>query len=101
MKNHLLYYLIITLAGLAILGAGLQNSSAYAREQGIRQYAGGQQAAPTLIPTISPSIAVVETTPESRVLPPVGSNAGLVIGASVLVLIIIVGVLSARRKPNH
>jgi LPXTG-motif cell wall-anchored protein len=35
------------------------------------------------------------------VLPPIGSNAGLVIGASVLVLIIIGGVLGARRRQNH
>jgi hypothetical protein len=100
MKNHLLSGLIIILAGLAILGISSQNASAHLREQGIRQFTRDQQAALTPIPTISPSIAVI-ATPESRVLPPVGSNAGLVIGASVLVLIIIGGVLSARRKPNH
>jgi hypothetical protein len=102
MKNIFLCGLIIILAGLIVLGAGSQNLIAYAKEQEhrIRQSAGDQQAAPTLIPTISPSVVEVET-PEARVLPPVGSNAGLVIGASVLVLIIIGGVLSAQRKPKH
>ena len=102
MKNNLLFGLIIFLAGLVILGASSQNASAYftGHEQVIRQSAGDLQAAATLIPTVSPSI-VVEETPEARVLPPVGSNAGLVIGASVLVLIILGGVLGARRKPKH
>jgi hypothetical protein len=100
MKNHLIFTLIIILTGLAVLGVSSHNASEYMREQGIGQFTRDQQAALTPIPTISPSI-VVEVTPESRILPPVGSNAGLVIGASVLVLIIIGGVLSARRKPNH
>ncbi len=102
MKIILLFGLIIILAGLATLGAGSQNASAHLSEQehGIMQFAGDQQAAPTPIPTISPSIVSV-ATPESRVLPPVGSNAGLVIGASVLVLIIIGGVLGAQRKQKH
>ena len=102
MKNNLLFGMIIILAVLVILGASSQKASAYFREQeqGIRQFAGDQQEAPTPIPTILPSIEAV-ATPESRVLPPVGSNAGLVIGASVLVLIIIGGVLSAQRKPKH
>ena len=41
-------------------------------------------------------------TLEPRILPAVGGNAGLVIGASVLVLIIIGGVvLTARRRAKH
>jgi len=102
MKKHLMIWSFIILAGLVILGASSQKANAYfgGENQGIRRSASDQVLAPTLIPTVSPSIAVI-ATPEARVLPPVGSNAGLVIGASVLVLIIIVGVLSARRKPNH
>jgi hypothetical protein len=50
---------------------------------------------------ISPTEEVNET-PEKRELPPVGSNAGLVLGASVLVLIIIGGVMfSSRRRQKH
>lgn len=58
-------------------------------------------SAPTLIPTVYSSSPVDYPTPESRILPDVGSNALLVIGASVLVLIIIGGVLSARLRPKH
>ena len=102
MKKPLLFWLIIFLAGLIFIGSRSQNASAdfYNQFQGIRQSAIGQQAVVTLIPTVTPSAAVIGT-PESRVLPPVGSNAGLVIGASVLVLIIIGGVLGTRRRQNH
>lgn len=102
MKNNLLFGLIIILVGLAILGFSAQNASATFREQdpGVRQSQTDQVATQTPIPTISPS-TVVEATPESRVLPPVGSNVGLVIGASVLVLIIIGGVLVVRLRQKH
>jgi hypothetical protein len=102
MKNHLLFWLIIVLAGLVIYGSPPKNASANIRDQfqGIRQSSSGQKTVETPFPTVAPSIPVIET-PESRVLPPVGKNAGLVIGASVLVLIIIGGVLSSRRRQNH
>jgi hypothetical protein len=102
MKNHLLFWLLIILVGLVISGGTSQNASANSREQypGIRQSASDQLAAQTPIPTDSPSIALTATA-ESRVLPPVGSNAGLVIGASVLVLIIIGGVLGSQWKKKH
>lgn len=57
--------------------------------------------APTLIPTVTSSYTTIDATPELRILPQVGSNAGLVIGASVLVLIIIGGVLGARARQKH
>jgi len=103
MKNHLYYWLIFVLVGVVILGIPTQNASANLRESnlGMSQSVRSQQAVQTPIPTITPPGAEIET-PESRVLPPVGSNAGLVIGASVLVLIIIFGgVLNYRRRPNH
>jgi hypothetical protein len=102
MKNHLFVLLIFVLAGVVILGLHSENASAHFNEQfqGIRKSASGQQSVETPIPTVTTSVAVIET-PESRVLPPVGRNAGLVIGASVLVLIIIGGVLSSRWKQNH
>ena len=51
---------------------------------------------------IVPSPTVESTTADTRVLPSVGGNSGLVIGASLLVLIIIGGVmLSSRRKLKH
>jgi hypothetical protein len=102
MKNRFLFLLIFVLVGVIILGLRSENASANFDEQfqAIRQSVRDQQAVETPIPTGSPSVAVIET-PISRVLPPVGSNAGLVIGASVLVLIIIGAVLISRRKQNH
>ena len=100
MKNKFLFGLIFVLVGLTICGVNTNNASAYLTEQVDGQLTRHQQAALTPIPTSSPSI-IGEKTPESRVLPPIGSNAGLVIGASVLVLIIIGGVLGARRRQNH
>ena len=102
MKNNRLLWLIFVLTGLFIFGIWPKNASASRSEQfqAVMVSASDQQAAETPIPTESTSVEVIET-PESRLLPPVGSNAGLVIGASVLVLIIISGVLSSRRRQNH
>jgi hypothetical protein len=103
MKNLLYYWLIFVLVGVVFLGMPTQDARANLREsnQGMSQSVRSQQAVQTPIPWVSPTMAVIET-PESRVLPPVGSNAGLVIGASVLVLIIIIGgVLNYRRRQNH
>ena len=102
MKNHLYFWLVFVLVGVVILGAPSQMASANHREryQGISQSPINTVANQAPVSTESPSVEVIET-PESRVLPPVGSNAGLVIGASVLVLIIIGGVLGSQRKPKH
>jgi hypothetical protein len=59
-----------------------------------------QQPDKTPLPTSSPVSAEIPS-PQARVLPPVGKNAGLVIGASVLVLIIIGGVLGAQLRRKH
>ena len=102
MKNHLLFFQILVLVGVLILGFRSENANAKPGVQflDISRLASDQQVIDTPIPMNVPSAAAVGT-PESRVLPPVGSNAGLVIGASVLVLIIIGGVLSSRRRQNH
>jgi hypothetical protein len=102
MKNNRLLWLFFVLLSLFIFGIWPKNASASRGEQfqAVMVSMSDQQAAETPIPTESTSVAVIET-PESRLLPPVGSNAGLVIGASVLVLIIISGVLSSRRRQNH
>lgn len=103
MKKHLMIGLIVLLLGLTIIATGYRTATANVK--GIDQ-AGvfseiNHQAAPTLLPTAPPVYLAGYPTPEPRVLPPVGSNAGLVIGASVLVLIIIGGVLSARLRSKH
>jgi hypothetical protein len=102
MKNHHYYWLLLILVGVVILGAPSQMASANHREryQGISQSPINQVANQTPVSTESPSVEVIETS-ESRMLPPVGSNSGLVIGASVLVLIIIGGVLGSRRRDKH
>ena len=103
MKKYRLIGLIFLMMGWAIPGIFTQNARAADHKDfsaGSRSMC-GQLAAQTPIATVSPSIIEAET-PEPRVLPPVGGNAGLVFGASVLVLIIIGGVVfSSRRKPKH
>jgi hypothetical protein len=103
MKNRRSFWLRVLLVGLFLLGIRTQGASAAYREQipMDRRTVSVLLAAQTPVPTLSPTSRVTET-PETRILPPVGNNAGLVLGASVLVLIIIGGVmLSSRRKPKH
>jgi len=102
MKTHFLLWPIVASLGLAIFGSGYQVASAALNQQGqeILSSADILLAVQTPLPTSEP-VVIGYPTPESRVLPPVGSNAGLVIGASVLVLIIIGGVLSARLRSKH
>ncbi len=102
MKNLHLLSIVFSLAMLASIALWSENASANFDKQfqGISLSESGLQAASTPIPTDSQS-ATASVTPESRLLPPIGSNAGLVIGASVLVLIIIGGVLGSRRRRNH
>ncbi|OGO11958.1 MAG: hypothetical protein A2Y53_01520 [Chloroflexi bacterium RBG_16_47_49] len=96
---------VISLLIMILFGLGMTSRTVSAANRGPiyeeGQLASEQLAAQTPSPTVSPAIPVTET-PESRVLPPVGDNAGLVLGASVLVLIVIGGVvISSRRKPKH
>jgi hypothetical protein len=103
MKNRRSFWLRVLLVGLILLGISKQGASAAHRVKFPvdRHTISVLLAAQTPVPTLSP-ISPVTETPEERVLPPVGNNAGLVLGASVLVLIIIGGVvLSSRRKPKH
>ncbi len=65
-----------------------------ARESSLPEYV----AAPT--PSLTASSTPIETIPP-RTLPEVGKNAILVIGASILVLIIIGGVIFSSRKGKH
>jgi hypothetical protein len=95
--------------GLVVLGFGLEFLSGHIllvsahtnlQNQGSWLAPQNQTIPPTPLPTEA-ELTQADATPEARVLPPVGSNAGLVIGAIVLVLIIIGGVLSARLRPKH
>jgi hypothetical protein len=94
--------LLFIIVVLVTFLAPSKSASAHIIEQdgGTRLSAGNLQAEETPVPAVTVSQVSVDTQ-ESRELPPVGSNAGLVIGASVLVLIIIGGVLSSRRRQKH
>jgi hypothetical protein len=101
MKKSRLVGLIFIAVGLILLGSGSRIVSAgfNAQSQG-NDPRRGQLAASTDLPTPL-AISEVAPTPEERVLPPVWSNAGLVLGASLLVLIIVGGVLGARQREKH
>ncbi len=87
-----------------LVTSGVSSKSAIAhiieQDGGTKISAGNLQVAQTPVPEVTASQVVVDAQ-DSRELPPVGSNAGLVIGASVLVLIIIGGVLGSRRREKH
>lgn len=96
-----LRWLVIFLASVVILGGYSTNAKAFfpGEDEGL------SHPAPSYLPEITPIptdlAPVVVTSTSDRQLPPVGSNSGLVIGASVLVLIIIGGVLGSRRRVKH
>jgi hypothetical protein len=103
MKNRRLFWLIVLLVGLILLGIWAQNARALDQEQSQvdRHLVSAKETTQTPVASISPTTEETET-PEDRTLPPVGSNAILVLGASVLVMIIIGGVmLSSRRRSKH
>ncbi|MFZ2096253.1 MAG: hypothetical protein WAV05_06405 [Anaerolineales bacterium] len=102
MKTHRFFWIIVILVGLVIIGSMPYIASAQVRPKAqiLSQFVEGQKAANTPSPTFTPASADYPT-PEARVLPPVGSNAGLVLGASVLVLIIVGAVLGVRLREKH
>jgi hypothetical protein len=83
---------IILLVSLLIVTIGLV---AYA------QVASAGVQAQTVAPTIQPPPVTVVVTTETRTTPAVGSNAGLVIGVTVLVLIILAGIIISSRRPHE
>jgi hypothetical protein len=101
MKN-LLFWLLFIVVGVVFIGISSKSAAAHVdmKDPGIGLSALHQQAEQTPVPVVPSPQGAVDTQ-ESRELPPVGSNAGLVIGASVLVLIIIGGVLGSRRREKH
>ena len=103
MKNKQSLWLVALLIGVMILGSFTRTASAMhgevLREQ--REFIKYQQITQSPIQSAAPSSLATET-PEFRDMPPVGNNALLVFGASMLVLIIIGGVLiSSRLKSKH
>ncbi len=105
MNKYKLFGLISFLLAFLVISVGCQQARETASTHGQEALLPlvNQQSSPTLRPTSPPMVApgITATASASRTLPPVGANAGLVIGASVLVLIIIGGVLSARLRSKH
>jgi hypothetical protein len=99
--NKRISWLLLLLAGLIIFGGMVREASA--NYSGDNREAGKHPQAylPEITPMPTDSVSVSVNANGDRQLPPVGSNSGLVIGASVLVLIIIGGVLGSRRRIKH
>lgn len=103
MKNIRITWLIAILVAWVLVGISAHAGRA-AGEQPFMANKLGQrnsEASQTTLTTQADTPVVTET-PAERVLPPVGGNAGLVLGASVLVIIILAGVmLFSKRKTKH
>ena len=97
-----LFWLLFIIAGVVCIGLNSNSASAHipSPERYSIQNALHLQVDQTPLPTVEASLVAVET-PNSQALPPLGRNAGLVIGASILVLIIIGGVLGSQRRAKH
>src|SRR4030043_1526637 len=103
MKIHASFWMMVLLVGWMLVWNSPQIAIAAAQKPfavGLQRMS-GQEAAQTPVPTQT-EIPEETETPEERILPPVGGNAVLVLGASVLVLIVIGGVmLLSRRRSRH
>jgi len=100
--NKRISWLLLILAGLVIFGGMVREASA--NYPGDNREAGKNPQAylPEITPRPTDAAPVISMNANGdRQLPPVGSNSGLVIGASVLVLIIIGGVLGSRKRIKH
>jgi hypothetical protein len=97
-----LFWMIFFLTGMIMMGVTSQKVGAHVHFESpsAQQYSPAQLPEITTMPTATPSIILIQT-PDDRVMPAVGSNAGLVLGASLLVLIIIGGVLGSRKRAKH
>jgi len=93
---------MVVVVGLFLFGISTNSVQATNQEQfQVEKQIFMQVAAQTPSPA-QPETPEVTETPEERILPPVGGNAVLVLGASVLVLIIIGGVMIfSWRRSKH
>jgi hypothetical protein len=100
--KRFIFWAMVVLAALILFGITSMKVDAQVNTdvQSNVQYSMSRLPEITPMVTVSPSIVPVDSLSD-RVLPPVGKNAGLIVGASVLVLIIIGGVLGSRRRVKH
>ena len=101
MKKSPVVWVFIMFVGIVLYGASAQKATADIDTQSQANYAWRDQVAANSNQATPLPITEVVATPEARIMPPVWSNAGLVLGASVLVLIIVGGVLGARLRRKH
>jgi hypothetical protein len=103
LKNHR-YLWLMSLLGFIMFFLVFTHSAWAAYEEQQRLFidtSRGTELTQTPIPQQSTNPELSET-PSDRILPPVGDNAAMVLGASLLVLIIIGGVMfSSQRKQKH
>ncbi len=103
MKNKQILWVMVLMAGVMVMASFTQVAHAM-NNLGLsdeREFGKYQLATQSPIQSATPTQQLTET-PEPRELPPVGNNALLVFGGSILVLIIIGGVLiSPRWKSKH
>jgi len=102
MMRKLTVFLFVPVIGLALLKVAIPDwNQRFELPVDFRMVA-NSTSMPVLLPTEQPILIDATATPPDRTLPPIGGNAGLVLGASVLVLIIIGGVVFiSRRKAKH
>jgi hypothetical protein len=102
MKNYRSFWLMVVLVGLLLIGISARGVKAANQKQSqVEKQIFKQATAQTPSPS-QPETPEATETPEVRILPPVGGNAGLVLGASVLVLIILGGVMIfSWRRSKH
>jgi hypothetical protein len=99
--KKLIAWLVIFTACMVIFGVTAKNTSASFPIQGEESLHLINSALPEITPMPTDLAPVASIDPADRTLPPIGRNSGLVMAASVLVLIIIGGVLGSRRRLKH
>ena len=103
MKNKKIFWLVALLAGVMVMASftHIANAMNGVVPRDERESVKYQLATQSPLQSAAPTLQGTETQ-VFREMPPVGNNALLVFGASVLVLIIIGGVLlSSRLKSKH
>ena len=102
MLRRFFAYLLIPVIGLALLGVETRGSSSWVIKRSNLDLSLPHPVSQVITATQTPASASETYTPTDRVLPPVGGNTILVLGASVLVLIIIAGVgFASRGRLKH
>ncbi len=102
MKRRIAVLVLILLLGLILIRISNLDWDTRTSVNTGEVLAAGSTSTPALLPTDTAVILNETTVTPERTLPPIGANAGLVLAATVLVLIIIGGVVfTSRRRAKH